>query len=77
MQPENMIADFIYLRVLNPKYSGALTIVENVTTTAEQEDNKPARSRDFFSFGIKRVIYPKEEIEKVYDISGYFHKDNH
>lgn len=72
-QPENMIADFIHLRVSNPNYSGALTAVENVTTTAEQEDNQPARSRDFFSFGIKRVIYPKQEIEK-YLIYQILHK---
>ena len=70
MQPENMIADFINLRISNPQYSGALTEAENITTTAEQEDNQPARSRDFFSFGIKRVIYPEQEIEKymIYQI---------
>jgi len=74
MQPEEMVADFISLRLTNSTYSGSLSGVENGgTREAENENAQHVRSRDFFSFGIKRVIYPKEEISK-YMIYQVLHK---
>lgn len=74
MQPEEMVADFISLRLTNSTYGTGLSGVENAAARqAENENGKHVRSRDFFSFGIKRVIYPKEEISK-YMIFQILHK---
>lgn len=74
MQPEEMVADFISLRLTNSTYGGSLSGVENAgARQAENENAEHVRSRDFFSFGIKRVIYPKEEISE-YMIYQVLHK---
>jgi hypothetical protein len=74
MQPEEMVADFISLRLTNSTYGGSLSGVENAgARQAENENGQNVRSRDFFSFGIKRVIYPKEEISE-YMIYQVLHK---
>jgi len=74
MHPEEMVADFISLRLTNSSYSGGLSGIENAgARQAENENAKHVRSRDFFSFGIKRVIYPKEEISE-YMIYQILHK---
>lgn len=62
MQVEDMIADFINLRLTNQAYAGSLTQTENTQPLPEVEHNTPVRSRSFFTFGIKRVIYPQDEI---------------
>lgn len=62
MQVEDMIADFMNLRLTNQAYAGSLTQTENTPPTSEVEHNTPVRSRSFFTFGIKRVIYPQDEI---------------
>ena len=74
MQPEEMVADFISLRLTNGGYGGSLSGTENAgARQAENENGKHVRSREFFSFGIKRVIYPKEEISQ-YMIYNIIHK---
>lgn len=74
MQPEEMVADFISLRLTNSNFGGGISGTENAgARQAENENDEHVRSRDFFSFGIKRVIYPKEEISK-YMIYQVLHK---
>ena len=74
MQPEEMVADFLSLRLTNAQFGGGISGTENAgARQAENENDKHVRSRDFFSFGIKRVIYPKEEISK-YMIYQVLHK---
>ena len=71
MQVEEMIADFLQLRLSNGAYGGSLSGIENAgARQAENENGRHIRSRDFFTFGIKRVIYPKDEIAQymVYKI---------
>ncbi|MBQ8673069.1 MAG: hypothetical protein IJ511_03315 [Bacteroides sp.] len=65
------VADFIFQKVVASEMSGdagkmsRLVGCENDGAGPENDrSNKPARSRKFLSFGIKRIEYPETEIEE-------------
>jgi len=72
-QPEEMVADFISLQLTNDNFGASVSTENARSREGENENGENIRSRDFFSFGIKRVIYPKEEISK-YMIYQVLHK---
>lgn len=67
---EEALADFIYQRVVgSSSYIEKIEDSENIKAGAETEssDSKnpiSVRSRSFITFGIKRVIFPQEEIRE-------------
>ena len=69
-KPEESLADFIHQRVVgSSEYITKIEDSENIKAGAETEgsDSKnpiPVRSRSFITFGIKRVIFPQEEIKE-------------
>ena len=69
-KPEEALADFIHQRVVgSSEFIKKIEDSENIKAGAETEssDSKnpiPVRSRSFITFGIKRVIFPQEEIRE-------------
>jgi len=69
-KPEKLLADYIFYRVVsNAAYVGRVENSENIHAGAEiVEDDKgrsiSVRSRDFMTFGMSRIIFPKEEIKE-------------
>jgi len=62
-QPEKLLADFIHKRVIGASdYLGRIEDSENIRAGAEGIDKRPIRARSFATFGMAKIIFPKQEI---------------
>jgi len=72
-KPEKLLADYIFYRIVgNTYYINKIVSLENSepflggAEIVQDGNNRyiPVRSRDFMTFGMSRIIFPKEEIKE-------------